>query len=169
MSGRLEHEIIFNSEELRRRCRMTSKIQYNQAEVWHWVNGGLGLSSAVLGVVAMARSNAALPSPLAKASPILAGAAAAMLAYLEPADRAAKSHCAGVDYGRVERQARDWEILARPLLQRFPIDSEKLIQLRKDKAQLDEDKLRLDRNAPLASEVVKWYTKWALGRKPLDK
>lgn len=161
--------LVSNSKELRKRCRMTFKIHYNQAEAYQWLNSTLGLSAAVLGsLTAAAASPAVQMPPTAKAVvALVAGASAAALSYLEPSSMGTRHHAAGVQYGELERRARMWEIqmeaapdVALPETQQ---------RARADLEALWAKKAELDQSCPIASELFKAYTKRQLKGKALDE
>ena len=165
-------EFLANSQELRKRCRMTSKIHYNQEEVCRAINFCLGLTAAVFGALTAATQSAVsadIPPLLLRISPILTGVAAAALAYLEPASMAGKYHAAGVQYGELERRARTWEIGLQSQLAVGARSEQNIEAARASLEQLWTTKSQLDKDMPLASELVKMYTQRRVKGKPLDK
>lgn len=166
------NEFLANSEELRKRCRMTSKIHYNHEEICRAVNFCLGLTAAAGGALTAttrSASFAGMPSRLVRFSPVLTGVAAAALAYLEPASMASKHHTAGVQYGELERRARTWEIGLKAQLAGGARSEQSVEAARASLEQLWTNKSQLDKDMPLASELVKMYTQRKVKGKPLDK
>ena len=160
------HDFIANSEELRKRCRLTSKIHYNQAEGCRWINTFLGTSAAVLGALTAASFATQFPPRTKSILALGAGTASAMLSTLEPARLCAMHHTAGVEYAQLERHARTWEIRA------HTASTSSNDGLRTAQAELDalwSRKAELDERSPIASEMLKSYTKNQVKGKALDK
>mmetsp|Transcript_35692 Transcript_35692/g.93292 ORF Transcript_35692/g.93292 Transcript_35692/m.93292 type:complete len:168 (+) Transcript_35692:164-667(+) len=150
-------------EEMRKRCRMTSKIHYNTVELYQYTHTVLGLAS-VCGVAAL-QAGAARFSVRAKVT-VAASTAAAALGFIKPATSGQAHHHAGVKYGSLERRAR---LLELELEQAVKYASRNPDELKRHVEELWVVKAELDADSPLASELVKRYTKRQLNGKPLDK
>ena len=155
---------ILSAQELRKRCRMTSKTHYNTEELFYVAHAVLGGMCAVGAAVNVSDN----PSPRTKVLlASVSATAAAVLTFLKPATVAAQHHTAGVEYGDLERRTRTWELRAVRIIDKQATGDVDVIS--NEFELLQDVKKGLDQNSPIAPEMVKWYTKRQSAGKPLDK
>lgn len=162
--------LLGSSKELRKRCRMTSKVHYNTEELSGYVfdlgqGAGLGSSAAwYLKKLSTGKTFVGL------------SLCVYALEYSLLWHKRACHHEAGARYGALERKTCYFEHRVKRVLNTQPSKvTEFADKLYGEMLQLEQEKKDLDAKSPLAPETVKWYTKWALNRAnkeksvPLDK
>jgi hypothetical protein len=157
-----------NIEELRRRCRMTFKIHYNAEEVFSTLLHSL----AALSAVGLAVLNTPLGNKQATRGAVTTfwAAAAATVEYVKPFDWGPKHHAAAVEYAALERDARQLELVINFMTDRCSSGAteEDHAEVKAATKILWSRKAQLDKESPVAHEVMKWYTAPQLKGKKLD-
>lgn len=159
---------IKNCEELQKRCRVTSKTHYNVGELNNHLNNLLGLMTTIAGIsnvgfVTGKSFNSVSRQPLVS---LIGVCSAAALTVLKPSAASIVHHNAGVDYSNLERKANEWKLNARRVINNKEISKIELLD--KKLTKLWNMNTELNKYNPCAYEIVHWYTKWKLNKKPLD-
>mmetsp|Transcript_29261 Transcript_29261/g.41191 ORF Transcript_29261/g.41191 Transcript_29261/m.41191 type:complete len:171 (-) Transcript_29261:682-1194(-) len=159
--------ILKSSQELRNRCRYNFKIHFNCSEIWSYVNTFLGIMNLIFGGgagVAVAKQNQKTSTFACIGGVLFSGG---LLTALNPSERSQRHKNAGHDYSDLERELRLFEMKLD-----IPNDNNNIQSQLEYLEKLNTKKSKIDREAPIASEVVKWYVAKQLKpggvKKPLD-